>query len=572
MSLHETVKDVYGPGTFTDTNFTPVPQEARRLLEYFAKKTPGFRDDAEFLDQVKFTGQDLPLLPGPIKAQVLTAVLQGMTGLASKEVNNLRGVETGAVHVDTDLAALYPATVGLVNIDGKDQKEIVKSGLINKIGLNPDNGIISKHPMRFRSWAIFPTRDEDVWFQFLSSFDPQGYLTIFGLDSDDPTVSTNEEAYEKIKQVTIQHSARELEHICVERGVVGQICHTPEQWRQTSMGKQLAKHPMINFRRVQGTESIPPASLPKSSDQRPLAGLKVVELSRVIAGPAVATGLAALGADVIKVQSPNLPDLGFLSVTLMAGKRVSSLDLTREEDRAHLTTMLADADVVVQAFRFKSLERKGFGLPDIFELAKKRNKGLVYVDLNCYGPDGYYAERPGYQQIADAASGCSYINGRAYGLPNGEAVLPSLPIADMLTGAVGTLVTLLCIRDRMKFGGSYQAHVALTSLDTAQLEPEVGLYPPQIVKQVQEKLNFGPMRAHHMVIDLLDNVIQAWRENTDVLERGKYFVHFETVFGRRHSILAPGWTCDNEKASPAWSHGPVANGGEPGVLPWLPVA
>lgn len=74
MTLHETVSDVYGPGTFTDVKLTPVPQDSRRLLEYFAKQTPGFNSDPAFLDNVKFTGGDLPILPGPIKAQALVSV------------------------------------------------------------------------------------------------------------------------------------------------------------------------------------------------------------------------------------------------------------------------------------------------------------------------------------------------------------------------------------------------------------------------------------------------------------------------------------------------------------------
>lgn len=256
----------------------------------------------------------------------------------------------------------------------------------------------------------------------------------------------------------------------------------------------------------------------------------------------------------------------------MAGKRVSSLDLSKKADREQLLETLQDADVVVQAFRLKSLERKGFGLEDIVEIARKRNKGAVYVDINCYGPDGFYAERPGYQQIADAASGCSYVNGKAFGLPEGTPVLPSLPIADMLTGAVGVLVTLLSLRDRARHGGSYHAHVALTSIDTAQLEPGVGLYPEHIVKQIQDTYQFAPMRPYHMVTDLLNIMIEAWTTKSDVLKREEYFVEFETAFGKKHSILAPMWKFENREASPRWSHGPVPNGGTPGRLPWLAVA
>ena len=101
-------------------------------------------------------------------------------------------------------------------------------------------------------------------------------------------------------------------------------------------------------------------------------------------------------------------------MSLTAGKWTCPLDLTKEEDRQRLHTLLEGADVVVQAFRRRSLERKGFGLDEVLEMARKRNKGIVYLDLTCYGPDGTYSERPGYQQIADAASGCSYVLGEYY--------------------------------------------------------------------------------------------------------------------------------------------------------------
>lgn len=563
---HDTVPDVYGPGSYTDTEFIPVPKDAERLLQFVAEQTPGFNASPDFLKQAKFTGQDLPLLPGPIKAQVFSAVCQAMIGLAAKEINELRGIKTGNVHVDTDHAALYPATVGLVEVDGQDWKTVQKNKVVQKAGLDVDKGIISKTPMRFRSWSIYPTRDSKEWFQFLSSLDPKGYLAIFGLDADDQNVTTNEQAYEKIKAVTTTYSARELEHICVENGVVGQTVLSPEAWRKTSYGKALAKHPMINYSQVRGSENSPAVPLPTNiKDQRPLAGVKVLEFSRVIAGPAVGAYLAALGADVIRVQSPNLPDLGFLSVTLQAGKRVASLDLKDPSDRKELQSLVEEADVVVQGFRLNSLARKGFGLQDILEIAKKRSKGAVYVDLNCYGPDGYYAERPGYQQIADCASGCSYINGLAYGLAEGTGVLPSLPIADMLTGAVGALVTLLSIRDRTTKGGSYHAHVALTAMDTFQLEPEFGLYPQEIVAQIQDTYKFEAMRPHHMVTDLLDIMIRGWQGNSDVLKKDERFVTFETGYGKQHKILAPGFKFDNAEASPKWLWGPVPNGGRKGL-------
>jgi crotonobetainyl-CoA:carnitine CoA-transferase CaiB-like acyl-CoA transferase len=119
-------------------------------------------------------------------------------------------------------------------------------------------------------------------------------------------------------------------------------------------------------------------------------------------------------------------------VTLTAGKRIWALDLNEAVGKKHLRELMEGADVIIQAFRLRSLERRGFGLDDALEAASQRGKGIVYVDLSTYGPDGYYAERPGYQQIADAASGCSYVIGKSLGLSEGVSVLPSAPISDMV--------------------------------------------------------------------------------------------------------------------------------------------
>ena len=245
-------------------------------------------------------------------------------------------------------------------------------------------------------------------------------------------------------------------------------------------------------------------------------------------------------------------------MTLTASKWTCSLDLNHSEDQDKLHDLLKRADVVIQAFRRRSLERKGFGLDQVLNMARHRNKGMVYLDLNCYGPDGTYSERPGFQQIADAASGCSYVLGKAYGFDEGVSVLPSLPIADMLSGATGALDVLLALRDRAAYGGSYHADVALTAVDTFQLTRECGLYPPETVKKIQETLKFPPMTPDLHVEDLLAIMCTAWDAHTDLLKRKGYFVHFDdSPFGKDHAILAPVVQFENKSVQPHWRHSPV---------------
>ncbi|KAH0042000.1 hypothetical protein KCU78_g865, partial [Aureobasidium melanogenum] len=549
---HKTKPNVYGPGTFADVEFTPLPTEAARILRYLASLTPGFTTEESAFNDVKFTGRDLPIIPGPIKAQAFTAALQGMIGILGKEISEMRGVKPGKISIDVDHCGLWPATPALVFVDGQNMAEVQKSGVLFKAGVDLDRGVINKTPVYVRSWAIYPTKDPKVWYQVLSSLNPPGFLKAYGIDPETQTES-KDEAYELLKKTFSTYSAAELDIKNMENGFCGQTCYTPEQWRRTTMAKRLAEHPLINIRRIDDGHA--PVPFQKLDDKRPLAGIKVIELARVIAAPQAGATLAALGAEVIKVQSPNLRDLQALSLTLMAGKKTYALDLNNPADKTKLFELLDNADVVLQAFRLGALKRKGFGLEDVLTEIKKRNAGIVYVDLNCYGPDGYYAERPGFQQIADAASGCTYVMGKAYGFDEGVSVLPSLPIADMLCGSLAVIDILMAIRDRAKSGGSYHATVALTAVDVTQLEEEVGLYPPEIVQKVQDTYKFAPMTPDLHVEDLLLVVLQAWLK-AGVIKK-EYLVTYSTQWGKEHTILAPIVKYEDNAVSPHWSHGPV---------------
>ena len=109
-----------------------------------------------------------------------------------------------------------------------------------------------------------------------------------------------------------------------------------------------------------------------------------------------------------------------MQLVLNAGKRTIDLDIRDPNDLARLHELLADVDIFIQGFRYGSLDRKGMGLRDLLQLAAKRNKGIVYVDENCYGPNGPFAERPGWQQIGDAASGYSYVREDPWACPKAK--------------------------------------------------------------------------------------------------------------------------------------------------------
>src|SRR5262249_10290421 len=86
------IPDIYGPGTFTDREFIPIPADAARIFRLLAAQPPGFTTDESFLSKLQFSGEDYPVLPGPIKAVPVAAALHGMLGLAADEILTLRGL------------------------------------------------------------------------------------------------------------------------------------------------------------------------------------------------------------------------------------------------------------------------------------------------------------------------------------------------------------------------------------------------------------------------------------------------------------------------------------------------
>ncbi len=164
-------------------------------------------------------------------------------------------------------------------------------------------------------------------------------------------------------------------------------------------GKQNAETPPWIITSLES--STPPRPFSVSADNRVLSGIKVLELCRIIAGPVIGRILAEYGADVLKITSPNLSDVPFFQVDGNMGKHAADLDLKTAEGRATFEQLLAEADVILDGYRPGTLERLGYGTDYLTSIAKSRGYGVVYVNENCFGYEGEWAHRPGWQQIAD---------------------------------------------------------------------------------------------------------------------------------------------------------------------------
>ncbi|MGI9053793.1 MAG: CaiB/BaiF CoA transferase family protein [Ilumatobacteraceae bacterium] len=181
----------------------------------------------------------------------------------------------------------------------------------------------------------------------------------------------------------------------------------------------------------------------------PLADVRVVDLSTVIAGPNCARYLADFGADVIKVERPEGDTLrniawrderdgeGLWWKLTNRNKRTLVADLKVDVDRSLVLELLDDAHVLVENFRPGALERLGLG-PDVL-LA--RNPALVITRVTGFGQDGPYASRPGFATIAEAMSGFAAINGE----PDGQPLLPPIALTDEVTALAAAFATLVAL-------------------------------------------------------------------------------------------------------------------------------
>jgi hypothetical protein len=236
---------------------------------------------------------------------------------------------------------------------------------------------------------------------------PDKSLTALGLSLYGESDDTYESVVERIQAKVSQHTAAELDELMNGKyKQAGTIAWSSEEYFASEHGQANGKTGLYE---ISKTGSQPASWWPAndsfpSSPCRPLAGLKVVDLTRVIAGPTITRSLAEMGASVMRVTSPLITDMSATHHDLNWGKWNASLHLKDEADREKLRALIRDADVVVDGYRPGVMERLGFGRQAIFDLVKDRERGIVHVRENCYGWHGPWSHRSGWQQISDAVS------------------------------------------------------------------------------------------------------------------------------------------------------------------------
>ncbi len=213
-----------------------------------------------------------------------------------------------------------------------------------------------------------------------------------------------------------EQGAADIESRVVAAGGVAAAVRSLEQWRVHPQGQAVAAEPLISHRIVG-----PAVARRRPSSDLPAAGVRVLDLTRVIAGPVCTRYLAALGADVLRVDPPHRPDfpLGAVGDTLLS-KRSTILDATTEDGAATLARLAREADVIVCGYRPGALERYGLGEVDLAE----HNPGVVVVYLDAWGHSGPWADRRGFDSIVQAPVGIAMAES-ADGLEPGGVAMPA---------------------------------------------------------------------------------------------------------------------------------------------------
>lgn len=364
------------------------------------------------------SGSD-PVLATPFHLGEGAAVVLGLVGQAASAIGAQRDLPPQALSVDVRHAAAS-----------------LHSFLLLRTEL--DLATLLGSRARPELTRVFPCRD-DRYIHLHQSFNaPEEIMSAVGVSPD--------AGPEALERAVSAFGAFELEDELAAAGLCGAVCRTPEEWRTHEQGRAIATSPLVTITKIAGSDPVP-----WRRADRPLAGVRVLDLTRVLAGPTVARTLAEHGADVLHVSAPHLPTVPLFEIDTGHGKRQASLDLRVEEDAAVLRELVGACDVFSQSFQAGSLARRGFGVDDLAAL----RPGIVCVSENAYGHVGPWRDRPGWEQLAQAATGVTVQQSAPV-----PAIVPAA-MNDYTTGYLGALGAMVALDRRASEGGSYLVEVSL---------------------------------------------------------------------------------------------------------------
>ena len=374
-------------------------------------------EDLAALDWAQLTGGD-PVLPSDFKIATVAAASIAAAGLAAAELWRLRSGRRQHVAVDARAAAAAFRSERYLRVDGR----------------TPPG---AWHPV-----SGFYRAGDERWIQLHCNFPHhrEGALRVLGCDGIRDAVTA----------AVAKRKAAELEDGLAAAGLCAGMVRAPAEWQQHPQARAVATLPLFEIVRIGDA----PAEA-AGRGERPLSGVRVLDLTRVIAGPVCGRTLAGHGADVLLVTAEHLPAIEVHLMDGGFGKRSARLDLRRADHLEQLRVLMRHADVVCQSYRPGALAARGLSPEDLARL----RPGIVYVTLSAYGHVGPWRERRGFDSLVQSVSGIAHEGGVAAGT-DGPRHLPAQAL-DHATGYLAAFGAMVALARRAREGGSYLVRVSL---------------------------------------------------------------------------------------------------------------
>lgn len=369
------------------------------------------------LDAVTLTG-DEPILPSSFRVGAASQVTIAAAGLAAAEIWKARTGEAQGISVDMTHAAVECRSERYLRVDDKPPPPAWDA--IAGVYKTGDGRFVRLH-------TNFSHHRDNVC-----------------------KVLDCKPERDDVQRALMQWNGEAFETAAYAGGCVVSLMRSHDEWLATPQAHALEQLPLIQIEKIGDA-----APRPWPKGDRPLAGLRVLDLSRVIAGPVAGRTWAAHGADVMLISSPHLPSIPWLVIDTGRGKLSSFADLKTGQGLDTLRSLLVSADIFSQGYRPHSIAALGFSPED----AARISPGIVYVSLCAYGDAGPWAGRRGFDSLVQTSTGFNHAEGKTAGLEEPKE-LP-MQILDHATGYLMAFGAMIARLRQARQGGSWHVKVSL---------------------------------------------------------------------------------------------------------------